>query len=172
MNRPSDGGAGGGGEPFGWEHWAAALLLAAMALITFLNVLSRYLLHRSVSFTEEITINLFVFLTVVGSGLAFARGGQLGMVTLYRHFPVGLQRAVTILSAALAAALFVVVDVLLIRTIYYEMALFRARSSALDIPVWLYYAVVPVLSLAVFRGVCRGAARQWRAAADDAEETG
>jgi TRAP-type C4-dicarboxylate transport system permease small subunit len=139
-----------------WEHWTAAGLLAAMALIAFANVISRYVLHASLSFTEEITIHLFVLLTVVGSGLAFERGSHLGMVTLYGRFPSAVKKSVTLLSAVLAALLFAVVDLLLIRTIYFEITLFKARSPALDIPVWVYYALVPPCSVTVFRGILRG----------------
>ena len=45
-----------------WEHYAAALLLGAMSLIAFLNILGRYLFHYSLAFTEEITINLILSL--------------------------------------------------------------------------------------------------------------
>jgi TRAP-type C4-dicarboxylate transport system permease small subunit len=40
----------------------------SMALIAFVNVLSRYFFNFSIGATEEITINLFVWMTVVGTG--------------------------------------------------------------------------------------------------------
>ena len=143
-----------------WEHWTAAALLAAMALVSFVNVLSRYLLHYSLAFTEEITVNLFVCMSVVGAGIAFERAGHLGMVSLYRMFPPGAQRAVTVAGAALAALLFVAVDCLLVKTIADEISVFHAVSPALGIPVWIYYAGVIALSPAVFAGICRGARRE------------
>ena len=133
--------------------------MAAMAVIAFANILGRYLFHYSIAFTEEITINLFVWLTVVGSGIAFERGAQLGVVSLYARFPPAAQRAVAVLSATLGAALFVAVDVLLVRTIYFEITLFRATSPGLGIPVWIYYVPVPILSVAVFEGIWRGVKR-------------
>jgi TRAP-type C4-dicarboxylate transport system permease small subunit len=154
--------AGRRADPLRWEHKVAAGLMALMALIAFANVLSRYLLHYSLSFTEEITINLFVWLCVIGSGLAFERGSQLGMVSIHNRLPVRARAAVCVLSAVLGALLFIVVDVFLIHTIYYEMTVFRAASPALGIPVWAYYAPVPVLSLAVGRGIYRGLRRELR----------
>ena len=140
-----------------WEHWISALLLSLMALIAFLNVLGRYLFHYSLAFTEEITIHLFVWLTVVGTGLAFERGSQLGMTSFFNLFPHPWQRTVQILSAVLSAGLFIAVDLLLIKTIYFELTLFKATSPALGIPVWIYYAGVVLLSPAVFSGVLKGA---------------
>ena len=134
----------------------AALLLSVMALIAFLNILGRYLFHYSLAFTEEITINLFVWLTVLGTGLAFERGAQLGLASFFKLFPCPMKRTVILLSGCLSAILFVVIDVLLIQTIYYEITLFHAASPALGLPIWIYYAVVPLLSVAVFRGVYRG----------------
>jgi len=139
------------------EHWIVAILMFFMALITFINVLSRYLFHFSFAFTEEITINLFVWMTVVGSGIAFERGAHLGMVTLFNLFPKAFKKTVILLSSALSALLFVLVNGYLVRSIYDEMVLFHATSGALGLPVWIYYAGVPILSIFVLQGIYRDA---------------
>jgi TRAP-type transport system small permease protein len=139
------------------DHCIAAVLLFVMAAIAFVNVISRYLINLSFAATEEITINLFVWLTVVGSGIAFERGGQLGMVTLYNILPKNLKKFATLLSSCLSAVLFVLVDIYIIQAIYDEITLFGAISPALGIPVWIYYLGVPLLSVFVFRGIYRDA---------------
>ena len=139
------------------DHWIAAILLFTMAAIAFINVLSRYLFHFSFAATEEITINLFVWLTVVGSGIAFERGGQLGMVTLYNVFPAKFKKIVTIFGSGLSAVLFLLVDIYMIQAIYDELTLFHATSPALAIPVWIYYIGVPIFSIFVFTGIYRDA---------------
>jgi TRAP-type C4-dicarboxylate transport system permease small subunit len=139
------------------DHWIAAVLMFTMASIAFINVLSRYLFHFSFASTEEITINMFVWLTVVGSGIAFERGGQLGMVTLYNAFPLRLKKWATLFSSALSALLFILVDIYMIQAIYEELTLFQATSAALGIPVWIYYIGVPVFSIFVFTGIYRDA---------------
>ncbi len=137
------------------DYWLAAILLFAMASIAFINVLSRYFFHFSFAATEEITINLFVWLTVVGSGIAFERGGQLGMVTLFNALPPRYQKAVIVFSSFLSTALFLLVDIYMIKAIYEELTLFQATSAALGIPVWIYYIGVPLLSVYVFAGIYR-----------------
>lgn len=139
-----------------WDARLAAILLAVMVLISFTNVLGRYLFHYSLAFTEEVTINLFVWVTVLGSGIAFERGSHLGMVTLSRRFPPRLRRFLAVFNAFLGAGLFLVVDVTLIRAIHDEITLFQARSPALGLPVWIYYAGVVLASPAVFLGILRG----------------
>ncbi len=142
------------------DYWIAAILLFTMAAIAFINVLSRYLFHFSFAATEEITINLFVWLTVVGAGIAFERGGQLGMITLYNLFPLKMKKFAAVLSAVLSALLFILVDIFMVQAIYNEITLFQATSAGLGIPVWYYYTGVPLLSLFVFRGVYRNAVSQ------------
>jgi len=138
------------------DHVLAAVLLAVMVLVSFVNVLGRYLFHYSLAFTEELTVQMFVLLTVVGSALAFGTGSQLGMQTVWRYFPPRLQRICDLLSAGLSTVLFLAVDFLLIRNIHSEITRFHARSAALNVPVWIYYALVVLLSPLVFRGIWRG----------------
>ena len=140
------------------DYLIVAILLFIMASIAFINVLSRYLFHFSFAATEEITINLFVWMTVVGTGIAFERGGQLGMVTIYNIFPKKFKKGVIVFSAALAAILFTLVDIYMIQAIYFELTLFQATSAGLGIPVWIYYIGVPILSVFVFTGIYRDAA--------------
>jgi TRAP-type C4-dicarboxylate transport system permease small subunit len=146
--------------PIKIHHWLAAILLFLMAAIAFVNVLSRYLLHFSFAATEEITINMFVWLTVIGSGIAFERGGQLGMVTLYRVFPKTIKKHAIFLSALFSALLFLTVDIFIIQAIYDELTLFQATSAALGIPVWIYYVGIPIFSIFVFTGIYKDAAQK------------
>jgi TRAP-type transport system small permease protein len=154
---------------FKMEHWIVAILLLVMSCITFVNVLSRYFLHFSFAATEEITINLFVWMTVVGSGIAFKRGAHLGMVTLFDLFPPRFKKAVILFSAALGALLFLLVNIYLVGTIYDEIVLFHATSGALGIPVWVYYGGVPLLSVFVFKGIYQDASVKLKAVEEGAD---
>ena len=144
-------------QRFRIDHWIVAIFFFTMAAIAFINILSRYLFHFSFAATEEITINLFVWITVIGSGLAFERGGQLGMITLYKIFARKFKKVVIVFSAGLSAALFLLVDIYMVQAIYEELTLFNATSAALGIPVWIYYVGVPVFSIFVFAGIYRDA---------------
>jgi TRAP-type C4-dicarboxylate transport system permease small subunit len=88
-------------------------------------------------------------------------------VTFFNLFPRKARRRLVVFSALLGAGLFVLVCVYTIQAIHDELTLFRATSAALGIPVWIYYAGVPALSVFVFRGIYRGA--RARLAALDAE---
>ena len=138
------------------DYCIIAILLMSMVMIAFANILSRYFFHFSIGATEEITINQFVWMTTIGTGIAFERGAQLGMVTFYNLFPQKMKKAVVILSALLSTGLFILVSIFMIQAIYDELTVFYATSAALGIPVWIYYSGVPLFSVFVFRGIYRG----------------
>lgn len=143
-------------DRFRWDHWACVFLFSVMSLIAFANILSRYFFHRSFAFTEEITVNCFVFLMIIGSGLAFERGNHLGMVTLFDRLPRRWKAGVLLLSAVLGALLYVAVDLMLLRAILFQVTRLHGTSSGLGIPIWVYYSGVVLASVAVFQGILRG----------------
>lgn len=136
--------------------------MGLMALIAFVNVLGRYFFHYSLAFTEEVTIHLFVMVVVIGSGIAFERSAHMGMTTLFRFFPQKVQKGILVLSAALGTTAFSIVNLYLIRAAYFEVTLFKAHSSALDIPVWWYQAAVIACTFFVYRGILRGLQSSFR----------
>ena len=62
----------GSSRPARFERAFAAGCMALLCLITFANVLVRYLTNVSFAFTEEISVFLLLVLTLVGSVTAFA----------------------------------------------------------------------------------------------------
>lgn len=50
------------------EEILCVLCTAVMTLLVFANVVSRYILHYSLSFSEEITTYLFILLSLMGTG--------------------------------------------------------------------------------------------------------
>ena len=47
------------------EDWLTVLVMAALALITFANVLARYFTDSSLAWTEEISVFLMIVLALV-----------------------------------------------------------------------------------------------------------
>lgn len=135
------------------EEWIVIVLLSIMAVIGFINVLSRFIFHVSFAATEEIEINLFVWVTVIGIAMAFEKGAHLGMTTVYDKFPIWAKKIASVISALLAIALFALVDYYAIQEIYKELTLFHTRSDALNIPVWIYTIGIPIFSVFIFEKI-------------------
>lgn len=135
------------------EEILSAIILAIMAIIAFINVLSRYIFRLSIAATEELEVNFFVWLTVLGIGLAFEKDSHLGMNIVYEKFPRFLKKISIIISSTLAMILFLLVDYFAIREIYMDLTLFHMRSEALNIPNWIYVIGIPIFSIFVFKNI-------------------
>lgn len=64
------------------EEILCAICLSVMTMIAFINVIARFLLSASLSFTDEITTYLFVLLSLLGSAVAAKRGAHLGLTVV------------------------------------------------------------------------------------------
>ena len=64
------------------EEYICAACTLVMTLLVFANVLSRYVLHMSLSFSDEITTNLFILLSMMGAAIATKRRAHLGLTIL------------------------------------------------------------------------------------------
>jgi hypothetical protein len=56
-----------------WDHFeelVGAVMLMIMVSIAFINVVTRYFIKYPLSFTEEIEVNLFVWLVMLGTSMA------------------------------------------------------------------------------------------------------
>jgi TRAP-type C4-dicarboxylate transport system permease small subunit len=138
------------------EEGFCVLLLAVMTLIAFVNVITRYLIRFSLAFTEELVVSLFVWLTLVGTSIAFREGSHLGFTFIVDRCPKAVQRASIWLGAALSVALFGLLVYYGIGQIQTERLL-GTTSEALAIPQWWYTLGIPVIGVVVILRVLEGA---------------
>lgn len=131
------------------EEYISAILLFVMFLVAFINVLSRYLLKASLAFIEEIEVNFFVWVTLLGVAVAFKRGSHLSMSFLKEKAPQNIQKFLTILGLILSLSVFIVIIYLTSVLIYREITVYRTSSMALNIPMWIYYTGMLLCSFAV-----------------------
>lgn len=144
--------------PIQIEEAAAAAAMALICLITFANVVVRYLTNASFAFTEEISVFLLVVLTLVGAAAAFARDLNIRVTFFAEMLPARPRRALELAGMALSALLFTLVG-------WYGWRFFLddwnygTTSPGLGIPQWMYSIWLVVLSVAI---VARVAGRLWR----------
>lgn len=143
---------------------AAALILGAVAVVVFLQVITRYALQTAIPWSEETARYLLVWLTFLGAAAAGARGQQLVVDTLTELVPRRFQPAVKLFSAT---AGLVAIGVL----VYASLPLFgapaRTTSPATGIEArWIYYALptgCAFLILFLLRDIIDALARRPRA---------
>ncbi len=145
------------------EEGACVLLLAVMTLVAFVNVVTRYVIRFSLAFTEELVVSLFVWLTLLGTAVAFREGSHLAFTFLVDRSPRAVRRLSIWLSAAVGVALFGLLTYFGLGQIRSERML-GTTSEALAIPQWWYTAGIPALGLVVIVRIIQGALRADRRA--------
>ncbi|HCO49712.1 MAG TPA: hypothetical protein DIT55_09965 [Spirochaetaceae bacterium] len=146
-------------KKFYLDELLGALFLTVMSLITFINVVNRYLFAKSMAFSEEIVVNLFVWITMLGIAIAFRRGNHLQMTNLYDKFSPKLKKISIIVSGLIAIIIFVFLIYNSSREIYKNMTFYHTVSDALGIPTWIYSLGTPVFSLFVLKEIIASSLR-------------
>ena len=131
-----------------FEEILGSLLFAVMAGVAFINVVVRYLTPFSFAWTEELTINFFVWVVLLGTARAFREGGNLGMNLLYDALPPKLRLFFYWLSIVLTIAFFGIMAYLGFVEVLDEIEI-ESVSEALAIPVWWYTIATPLFSLLI-----------------------
>ena len=73
------------------EEFILVILFAFMAVMNFINVVFRYCFSQSFSFTEEITITAFVWVSMIGIAAAYKRLAHMGMSFFVDNMPKKIQ---------------------------------------------------------------------------------
>ncbi|MBQ9478605.1 MAG: TRAP transporter small permease [Selenomonadaceae bacterium] len=125
------------------EDIICAIALGFMTILTFANVVARYVFSASFSFSEEITTYLFVLLSLIGSAAAARRKAHLGFTAILDLMSSGVKRAITMMSYTLAflfsSALF-----------YYGLNMVSSQmrrgqvTAGMQWPEWIFGAFVPL----------------------------
>ncbi|MGI6605241.1 MAG: TRAP transporter small permease [Firmicutes bacterium] len=148
------------------EEYLCAGMLSVMAALTFANVLVRYLTNASLAFTEELVVNLFVWVTMFGGAIAFRKGAHLGVSVLTNMFPTRLQKAVVILSAVCGVALFAILfkeGVGLVSQEYKN----QMTTYSMGLPMWWFGLAVPTGALICLLRVVWAATNELRSLSQD-----
>jgi len=117
------------------------IILAAMVVVTFVNVILRYSGENSFLWGEEVARHLMIWLAFVGSGMTLRAGAHIGIDTLEQRLPAPAGRAVRTLIAVIILMLFVA---LMLEGVDYAWRTRFQTSAALQISMAWVYAGMPV----------------------------
>ena len=82
------------------EETLIAVCLGLMTLITFANVIARYIFNANVLWALEATVFLFAWLVLIGTSYVVKVGGHLGVDALVKVLSPGTRRYVSLVAAA------------------------------------------------------------------------
>ncbi len=155
-----------GGESMKVLDWIEEILCVlctvVMTLLVFANVISRYLLHYSLSFSEEITTYLFILLSLMGTAIAAKRRAHLGLSIVTDAVSPSVRKALLVLGFAIgtifSAALFYY-GILMVMN-QYNLGM---ETSAMQWPEWIYGTFVPFGAFFVTIRFAQATVQEWKA---------
>ena len=130
------------------EDWLVVLIMAALALITFANVLLRYFTDTSFAWTEEISIFLMIVLAMVGGSAAVARDQHIRIEFFSGNGSAQRRRRLARLGALMTALLFTVLAVLSVRLVWDDWR-YEETSPGIGVPQWWYSMWLRICSVAI-----------------------
>ena len=144
--------------PARFEEVLCAILFAVMSVITFANIISRYLLKYSFAFTEELVVSFFVWLTLLGTSIAFREQSHLGFTFIVDRLPLKVRKILLWVSAGLGATLFLLLVYFSFHQVGEEISL-GITSSGIGLPQWWYTIGMPLGSVLIVARIFQGARR-------------
>ena len=123
--------------PLKVEDVLSVATMAALALITFANVLVRYLSNQSFAWTEEISIFLLIVLTMTAGASAFVRRLHIRIEFIADRGTERRRQALARLGTTVSLMFFVLLTVLSARMVYDDL-IWGDTSPAIGIPTWWY----------------------------------
>lgn len=127
------------------EDWLTVAIMAALALITFANVLVRYFTDSSFAWTEEISVFLMILLALVAGSGAVARNQHIRIEFFADRGSVARRRALARFGTLMVALLFAVIAVLSVRVVWDDYR-FEETSPGIGVPQWWYSIWLPLVS--------------------------
>jgi TRAP-type transport system small permease protein len=146
--------------PLKIEENLAGIAIAILGIITFANVVVRYLTNFSFAFTEEFSVFLMVFMALIGGSSVMAKQGHLNIRYLVDKLSPKARHGTLIVAIILTAFTFLLLAVFGARMAWDEYR-FEVTSPGLGLPTWIYTVWLPLLSLAIFGRAVGVLIRMW-----------
>jgi TRAP-type C4-dicarboxylate transport system permease small subunit len=116
-------------------------LMVLMCIVTFLQVVSRYVFNHSLYWSEELARYLFIWLTFVGAGIAVHRQSEMGIEFFTDLMSRGRRLAVEIGTTLLVMAFLAIA---IVEGAVLALESWETPSVALGLPWTFIYLAVPI----------------------------
>jgi TRAP-type C4-dicarboxylate transport system permease small subunit len=120
------------------------LMMAAMASLVFVNVITRYIFNFSIIWAEEVSQYLMIWIAYLGAGLALREGRHVALELLQDSLPVALGRNVRMVVGALVLAFLGAVTIL---GFQFAVFVWNQETPVLNIPLGIPFLAIPIGTL-------------------------
>lgn len=143
------------------EKVIISIFMITMSILIFIQVISRYVFGDSVTWTEEVSRYMFIWLIFLTMGIGFKENKHIGIDIVLDRCPPALQKVISQFVYILVFSLSVLLTyegILLVQ----QMAKFGQTSANLQIPMWFVYLSLPVGFLLTALRLIQTSIRLWK----------
>ena len=83
------------------EETLIASIIGLMAIVTFANVVARYIFNSNILWAQELTVFLFAWLVLLGACYAFKKTAHLGVDLLINSLSPAMRKVIGLIAAAI-----------------------------------------------------------------------
>ena len=127
------------------EEKIIAYVLCLMVVMVAAQVLSRYVIHKSLSYTEELVRYFFVWITFLGASAAAFRNRHLSLSGSLHIVPARVKRWLHYVSGC-AALIFTGLLIVFGTKVVLLQIQTGQTTAAMGLPMWIIGLAVPVCS--------------------------
>ncbi len=133
------------------EEWILIVMLSAMTLLTFLQVVMRYVFNAGYTWALELTTVFFAVMIFIGISYGVRVGAHIGIDALVTKLKPGARRVVSIVVVLLCL---LYGGIVIYGSLVYvsKMREVGVELEDLPIPIWIVRSILPLgYALLVFR---------------------
>jgi len=127
--------------------YLAAVLLASMTIIVFLQVLFRYVLNHPLDWSEELGSFAFVWMSLLGASIGLKRKEHPRLDLVVNHFSPNAQR---VIAGLYNVAILFLLFVLFLYGAKLTVSMKSQLTAALQYSVSFVYSVLPISAAIMF----------------------
>ena len=126
-----------------FEAAVMSVILSAVTVITFANVVVRKLTDGQFAWSEELSINLFVLLIMMGCGLCAREGSLISLSLVYDLVSQKAKKIMVAIITVANSSFWVLLLITGIKKVMTQMANGK-RTFSLNVPEWMFTIFLPI----------------------------
>ena len=130
-----------------FAKWCGVSTAVVMTVMIFLQVVYRYVLGESLSFSEELARYMFIWSVAMGSALALRTRSHIGVELLVERLPKSLGNQAKVLACVISLIFYGMLVWYGFEMVFETM---DQESAALELPMGYVYLSVPLSAIVLF----------------------
>jgi len=126
------------------NRWVIFLMMAVMATLVFVNVITRYVFNFSIIWAEEVSQYLMIWIAYLGAGLALREGRHVAVEMLQDRLPTALGRR---LRMAVGGLVLIFLGVVTVLGFQFAVFVWNQETPVLNISLGIPSLAIPIGAL-------------------------